>query len=236
MQDGIFFAQLVFDGGAEVGARPSDSIALALRTGIPHRVRRGRARRGRPGRARRAGGRGRAVPRVPRPRLARRLRVTRSPTVTLTLNLRLRVATRRAVDGRPELFGPTLNCLRCNSTAVVVSSTGTERIFPPGVAAQRRNRPGGSLWVATRTNRAQTPPHAGCRRGRRCSPRSRDCSSPTTSRRCRATPATAARPRATPPASPTASSTTGPAPASSSRACAAPPAPARSASTPSATS
>ena len=29
----IFFAQLVFDGGAEVGARPSDSIALALRTG-----------------------------------------------------------------------------------------------------------------------------------------------------------------------------------------------------------
>lgn len=33
MQNGVFFAQLVFDGGAEVGARPSDSIALALRTG-----------------------------------------------------------------------------------------------------------------------------------------------------------------------------------------------------------
>ena len=33
MRDGVFFAQLVFDGGAEVGARPSDSIALALRTG-----------------------------------------------------------------------------------------------------------------------------------------------------------------------------------------------------------
>jgi bifunctional DNase/RNase len=33
MQDSVFFAQLVFDGGAEVGARPSDSIALALRTG-----------------------------------------------------------------------------------------------------------------------------------------------------------------------------------------------------------
>ncbi len=33
MKDGIFYAQLVFDGGAEVGARPSDSIALALRTG-----------------------------------------------------------------------------------------------------------------------------------------------------------------------------------------------------------
>ena len=33
MQDNVFFAQLVFAGGAEVGARPSDSIALALRTG-----------------------------------------------------------------------------------------------------------------------------------------------------------------------------------------------------------
>ena len=33
MKDGVFFAQLVFHGGAEVGARPSDSIALALRTG-----------------------------------------------------------------------------------------------------------------------------------------------------------------------------------------------------------
>ena len=32
MKDGIFYAQLVFAGGAEVGARPSDSIALALRT------------------------------------------------------------------------------------------------------------------------------------------------------------------------------------------------------------
>lgn len=33
MQEGVFYAQLVFDGGAEVSARPSDSIALALRTG-----------------------------------------------------------------------------------------------------------------------------------------------------------------------------------------------------------
>ena len=33
MQDRVFFAQLVFDGGAQVDARPSDSIALALRTG-----------------------------------------------------------------------------------------------------------------------------------------------------------------------------------------------------------
>ena len=33
MKDGIFYAVLVFDGGLEVSARPSDSIALALRTG-----------------------------------------------------------------------------------------------------------------------------------------------------------------------------------------------------------
>jgi bifunctional DNase/RNase len=33
VKDGIFFAQLMFAGGAEVSARPSDSIALALRTG-----------------------------------------------------------------------------------------------------------------------------------------------------------------------------------------------------------
>jgi bifunctional DNase/RNase len=33
VRDGVFYAVLVFDGGAEVSARPSDSIALALRTG-----------------------------------------------------------------------------------------------------------------------------------------------------------------------------------------------------------
>lgn len=33
VRDGVFFASLVFDSGAEVEARPSDSIALALRTG-----------------------------------------------------------------------------------------------------------------------------------------------------------------------------------------------------------
>ena len=33
VQDGVFYAELVFEGGAEVSARPSDSIALALRTG-----------------------------------------------------------------------------------------------------------------------------------------------------------------------------------------------------------
>jgi len=33
VKDGVFFANLVFGSGAEVSARPSDSIALALRTG-----------------------------------------------------------------------------------------------------------------------------------------------------------------------------------------------------------
>ncbi|MBZ5734035.1 bifunctional nuclease family protein [Nocardioides sp. TRM66260-LWL] len=33
VKDGIFFATLVLASGAEVSARPSDSIALALRTG-----------------------------------------------------------------------------------------------------------------------------------------------------------------------------------------------------------
>jgi len=33
MKDSVFYANLVFGSGVEVGARPSDSIALALRTG-----------------------------------------------------------------------------------------------------------------------------------------------------------------------------------------------------------
>ncbi|MCW2769802.1 MAG: hypothetical protein JWR27_1235 [Aeromicrobium sp.] len=33
VHDGVFFASLIFGSGAEVEARPSDSIALALRTG-----------------------------------------------------------------------------------------------------------------------------------------------------------------------------------------------------------
>jgi len=35
VKDNIFFATLVLDSGVEVSARPSDSIALALRTGSP---------------------------------------------------------------------------------------------------------------------------------------------------------------------------------------------------------
>ncbi|MBA2698282.1 MAG: bifunctional nuclease family protein [Nocardioidaceae bacterium] len=33
VKDGVFYAELVFETGQEVSARPSDSIALALRTG-----------------------------------------------------------------------------------------------------------------------------------------------------------------------------------------------------------
>jgi len=33
VKDGVFYATLVFESGVEVAARPSDSIALALRTG-----------------------------------------------------------------------------------------------------------------------------------------------------------------------------------------------------------
>jgi uncharacterized protein len=33
VKDGVFYALLVLDSGSEVSARPSDSIALALRTG-----------------------------------------------------------------------------------------------------------------------------------------------------------------------------------------------------------
>lgn len=35
LRDGIFFAELIFDNGVNVSSRPSDAIALALRTGSP---------------------------------------------------------------------------------------------------------------------------------------------------------------------------------------------------------
>jgi bifunctional DNase/RNase len=35
LEDGVFFAVIVFDSGVEVQARPSDAIALALRAGVP---------------------------------------------------------------------------------------------------------------------------------------------------------------------------------------------------------
>lgn len=35
LKDGVFYAELIFSNGVEVSARPSDAIALALRTGTP---------------------------------------------------------------------------------------------------------------------------------------------------------------------------------------------------------
>jgi bifunctional DNase/RNase len=35
LREGVFYAELHFDTGAEVSARPSDAIALAMRTGTP---------------------------------------------------------------------------------------------------------------------------------------------------------------------------------------------------------
>src|SRR6266571_685600 len=35
LQEGTFYAELVFDGDIRVSARPSDSVALALRVGVP---------------------------------------------------------------------------------------------------------------------------------------------------------------------------------------------------------
>ena len=35
LREGTFFAELIFDGDVRVSARPSDSIALALRVGVP---------------------------------------------------------------------------------------------------------------------------------------------------------------------------------------------------------
>lgn len=35
LHEGTFFAELVFDGNVRVSARPSDSVALALRVGVP---------------------------------------------------------------------------------------------------------------------------------------------------------------------------------------------------------
>jgi len=34
LQDGVYYANLIFDGGVEVSARPSDAIALAMRMGV----------------------------------------------------------------------------------------------------------------------------------------------------------------------------------------------------------
>ena len=66
MKENIFYADLLIGDGVRVSARPSDSIALALRVGRADPLRRAGAHRGRHRHPGRAGGRGREVPRVPR--------------------------------------------------------------------------------------------------------------------------------------------------------------------------
>ena len=72
LREGTFFAELVFDGDIRVSARPSDSVALALRS-VCRSTPRTRASGSRPDHPGRAGGRGREVPGVPRLGLTRRL-------------------------------------------------------------------------------------------------------------------------------------------------------------------
>jgi bifunctional DNase/RNase len=38
LQEGTYFAELVFNGNVRISARPSDSVALALRVGVPIHV------------------------------------------------------------------------------------------------------------------------------------------------------------------------------------------------------
>ena len=142
MQDGVFFAQLVFDGGAEVGARPSDSIALALRTGTRIVCAEAVLEEA-----------GLAVPAEQEDEVERFREfldhVTpddfESPSPSRNTHPQVEVegcdTPRRGWTTRT--LGLTLNCLCCNSTAVVVGSTDTVRALPPGVAAQRRHRTGG---------------------------------------------------------------------------------------------
>jgi hypothetical protein len=58
LQEGTFYADLIFDRDITVSARPSDSVAIALRVGVPIYVGGGGARRGRPADSRRERRRG----------------------------------------------------------------------------------------------------------------------------------------------------------------------------------
>ena len=127
-EDGVFYAVLVFNNGVEVSARPSDAIALALRIDAPIR--------GADEVLEAAGidipddeqgrGRGREVPRVPRPGVSRRTSAdaSRRPAATsLTgarnLSRRLRVWPRDTP--RPwfdRLRAPSLTSASQDSTSV----------------------------------------------------------------------------------------------------------------------
>lgn len=94
LRDGVFYAELVFASGVEVSARPSDAIALALRTGTPIFGSDGVLDDSRHRDSGRAGGRGGEVPRVPRPDLTGGLRDQQSVTRSDAAESRSRGAVR----------------------------------------------------------------------------------------------------------------------------------------------
>ena len=158
-RDGVFYAELVFAAGVEVSARPSDAIALALRTGTPIFVRRGGPRRGRHRDPGRAGGRGREVPRVPRPDLARGLRgrrPSRGPcrAVSLKLSVEGCDTPRSASLTEPCARAYRRTVRRCNSTDVARRSARPSR-------ATRRTR--GADW---RSHVSDSDEHGARGRGR----------------------------------------------------------------------
>ncbi len=96
MKDSIFYADLVLGEGVRVSARPSDSIALALRVGAPIRCTDSGARGSRHRHPRRSRGRGREVPGVPRPGASGRLR---------RLTRATRLSSGRVLPTRPRQSG-----------------------------------------------------------------------------------------------------------------------------------
>lgn len=73
LRDAVFYAELVLGNGARVSARPSDSVALAVRLGTPIRCTEKVLQESRRGDPRGGAGRARALPPVPRRRSPRRL-------------------------------------------------------------------------------------------------------------------------------------------------------------------
>src|SRR5690606_945808 len=131
VKDGVFYATLVFDSGAEVSARPSDSIALALRTGTRIVVEDAVLDEA-----------GLAVPAEQEDEVERFREFLDQVTpedfeAPWRRRAPLRPHPQVEVQGcdtpRPALTpsgdGPTLNCLRCNSIVVVPLRSTT--ILPP---------------------------------------------------------------------------------------------------------
>ena len=106
LQEGTFYADLIFDRDIKVSARPSDSVAIALRVGVPIYVEEAvLAEAGllipdendEEADGRRARGRGREVQGVPRQRVARRLQ---GDLTVGTVESRMRLNWSRRLDTR----------------------------------------------------------------------------------------------------------------------------------------